>query len=70
MAILSVLGYGAEIDSVLGFLAVVLPITAGGGLVNKAIEASVEKKKAILEEGSLEKLILELKAQVEEAKKA
>ena len=68
MAILSILGYSAEVDSVLGFLAVVLPITAGGGLVNKAIEASVEKRKAILEEGSLEKLIAELRAKAGETK--
>ena len=57
MAFLSIQGYGEQVDNVLGFLGVVLPITAGGGLVNKAIEASVEKRKQILDEGSLEKLV-------------
>lgn len=65
MAFLSIQGYGAEVDNVLGFLGVVLPITAGGGLVNKAIEASVEKRKQILDEGSLEKLVRKI---VEEKK--
>ena len=66
MAVLSIMGYGADVDNVLGFLGVVLPITAGGGLVNKAIEASVEKRKQILDQGSLETLVKRI---VEESKK-
>ena len=66
MAVLSILGYGEELDQVVALLGVILPITAGGGLINKAIEGSVEKKKQILDQGSLEALI---KKVVEESKK-
>ena len=66
MAVLSIMGYGAEVDNVIALLGVVLPITAGGGLINKAIEGSVEKKKAILDQGSLEAII---KKVIEESKK-
>ena len=66
MAILAILGYGEEVDQVVALLGVILPITAGGGLINKAIEGSVEKKKVLLEEGSLEALV---KKVVEESKK-
>jgi hypothetical protein len=66
MAVLAILGYGEQLDQVVALLGVILPITAGGGLINKAIEGSVEKKKQILEEGSLEALI---KKVIEESKK-
>jgi len=66
MAVLAILGYGEQLDQVVALLGVILPITAGGGLINKAIEGSVEKKKQILEQGSLEALI---KKVVEETKK-
>ena len=66
MAVLSIFGYGEQVNSVVALLATVLPITAGGGLINKAIEGSVEKKKAVLEGGHLEALI---KKVIEESKK-
>lgn len=66
MAVLAIMGYGAQVDQVVALLGVILPITAGGGLINKAIEGSVEKKKAILDQGALEALI---KKAIEEAGK-
>lgn len=47
MAILAVMGFGKQLDTVTAFLGIILPITAGGGLVNKALDASVEKQRAI-----------------------
>lgn len=60
MAVISVLGYGQQLESVTGFLAVILPITAGGGLVNKALESSVKKEQAFLASENLKKVIAEI----------
>jgi hypothetical protein len=51
LAILSVLGYHEELDKILSFLSIILPITAGG-LINKAIEVSLAKKKCCLRAGT------------------
>lgn len=68
MAILSVAGFGAQLDNAVGLLSVILPITAGGGLVNKALEASVKNKQALLANENLKNVIAEIVQQAEEAK--
>jgi hypothetical protein len=57
IAILAILGYGQEVQSVLALLIPVLATTAGGGLINEHIKAGVEKAKTLQDEGHLEAII-------------
>lgn len=58
-------GYAEQVERVSGLLLAILPITGGGGIVVKAIEGSVEKRKA-LEASGLKEVI---KTAIEESKK-
>jgi hypothetical protein len=68
MAILSIAGFGSQLDNAIALLSFILPITAGGGLVNKALESSVKSKQALLANENLKNVIAEIVQQAEEAK--
>lgn len=68
IAILSIVGYGEQVNNVLALLIPVLATTAGGGLINAHIKAGVEKAKTLQEGGHLEALVKQAVAEFEKTK--
>jgi hypothetical protein len=63
IAIFAIAGYGSQVDAAVGLLQYILPIVAGGGLINKAFDASVEKSKALRDNEHLKTLMREVIAE-------
>lgn len=60
IAIFAIAGYAEQTDAAVGLLQYILPILAGGGLINKAFDSSVEKSKALRDNENLKTLMREL----------
>ena len=67
LAVLSAVVYGNQIDKVMGLLQVILPLTAGGGLINKYLEVIREKQQKLVADGNIQKVVDTVKADVKAA---
>lgn len=67
LAVISALGFGDQVDKVIAVLGVVLPITAGGGLVNKAIDAVIAKRNEILTDPAFTSTVTKIAKEVKAA---
>jgi hypothetical protein len=69
MAVMAVLGYGEQLESTTAFLGILLPLIGGGGLINKAIDASVQKSRTFLDDPAFEPFIKRIVTEVVTAKR-
>lgn len=67
LAVLSIFGFGSQVDKIIAVAGVILPITAGGGLINKALDAVVAKRNDYLADPAFVETVKKITGEVKGA---